>query len=378
MKGVLSSYPQDLRELIKQLRKAHAYFGAQSILVELEYRHGYKQENLPSLSSIAAYLKQEGLTSKYESHSELPVLPRATPTYEHEQWQIDGRGNEEIDNVGTIAFLNIKDIFSSVYVACFPAKMKSSRGHPTMENYQTALRLGFLEFGLPRKIQVDHASVFYDNHSKSPFPTRFHLWLIALGVELVYSRVHRPTDQAKVERSHEILFNQTVRSHKTKDWKHLYRICQNRRKVLNEELPSSACDGKPPLKALPKAKHSGQIYTPQNEIILLDLKRIDMFLSKCTWFRKVASNKTVALARQVYYLKHAEPRTQLKITFCSSCRYFFFWNDKELLVDLKPIKGLDKAYLIGDLNKLFNTPNLQLPIPFDWSQKVSTTFLDDS
>ena len=133
-----------------------------------------------------------------------------------------------------------------------------------MENYQIALRLGFLDFGLPKKIQVDHASVFYDNHSKSPFPTRFHLWLIALGIELVYSRVHRPTDQAKVERSHEILFNQTVRSHKAEDWKHLYEICQNRRKVLNEEFPSSTCNGKPPLKAFPKAKHSGKIYAPQS------------------------------------------------------------------------------------------------------------------
>lgn len=375
-KGVLSTYPLELRQLIKQIRKRYDRFGAKSILTELEYRYGYKKENLPSRSSVASYLEQEGLTLSYEPHSKLPITPRANPTHEHEQWQIDGRGNEEIDKVGTVAFLNIKDVFSSVYVACFPAKMKSKNGHPTMDHYQMAVRLGFLEFGLPKKIQTDHASAFYDNHSKSPFPTRFHLWLIALGIQLVYSRVHRPTDQAKVERAHEILFNQTVRSHQLKDWKHLFEVCQNRRKILNTELPSSACQEKPPLEAFPKAKHSGRIYTPQQEINLLNLDRVYQFLAQCTWFRRVSKTKSLTLAKQGYYLAHATPGEQLKITFCPTCKYFFFWNDKELLVDLKPIKGLSKAYLIGHLNQLFNTPNLQLPIPFDWEQVVSTTFLD--
>jgi hypothetical protein len=49
---------------------------------------------------------------------------------------------------------------------------------------------------LPRQISFDRGTVFFDNTTTSPFPTRLHLWLLSLGVEVSFTRVRRPTDHA--------------------------------------------------------------------------------------------------------------------------------------------------------------------------------------
>lgn len=313
----------------------------------------------------------------YEKHSDLPVPPYFTLSRPHELWQLDGRGNEDVKGVGLIALLNIKDVFSAVYVSCFPAQMKSMQGHPDTDSYQMALRHGFHKFGLPDQIQCDHASVFHDNRSKSPFPTRLHLWLIGLGIELLYSRVHQPTDQANVERSHQILFNQTVRSAKPyKNWKHFYEKCQKRLHVLNNELPSRSSNELPPLKCHPGAQHSGKWYFAQKEGDLLNMDNVWLYLATCKWYRMVASNKTVSLGGQVYYIPNTKPREQLVISFCSQCKFLMFRNAENVLINISPISGIDKSVLIGKMNDFFNVPALQLKIPFYWNDEVCTNFLD--
>lgn len=363
----MSTFPESLKTRIKDMRKNNEGYGAETILAELVHKHGYMKTELPNRSTLATFLKQEDFVKQYEPHRDLPV-PRANhPKAAHELWQLDGRGNESVQGVGAVALLDIKDIYSKTYITCFPAKMKSIQGHPNTSDYQTALRLGFTEYGLPKRIQVDHASVFYDNNSKSPFPTQLHLWLLGLGIELFYSRVHRPTDQAHVERSHEILFKQILEGNpEFESWTQLYNKCTHRRFFLNNLLPSTSCNNQAPLKACPQAIHSGKFYNPIHEQKILRMDRIYNYLAKCTWFRRVASNKTISLGGQVYYLAGAKAKEQLEITFCSICKHLMFHNDKELLVAMLPIKNISTNYLMGNLGNLNQIPGLQLPIPFDW------------
>lgn len=376
-KGVLSTYSESLRNLIKQIRRKEPGFGAKSIKAALIHQYEYSEQELPSVSRIAAYLTALGFSQEYEKHNPLPKPSIVSPEIAHDLWQLDGRGNEFVPNVGAVALLDIKDVFSHAYIACFPALMKSMQGHPNTDDYQVALRLGFMEFGLPKRLQTDHASVFIDNNSKSPFPTRLHLWLIGLGIKLFFSRVHQPTDQAIVERSHQVLYNQILcGTTPFKDWEHLFDKCQKRRFALNYQIDSDACNNQPPLIAQPKAKQSDKDYSWQKEEDMIQLSRIYQFLAKGKWFRKVAANKMVFLGGQSYYIKNAQPKEQLQITFCSCCQQLLFQNDKELFVALLPIKGICKKSLMGNRAQNFNVPNVQLKIPFDWSQKVDTTFRD--
>lgn len=375
----MSSFPTWIVSQILTMRKYHEGWGALTLLSELKADQRFANHRLPSKSTIGRLLKEQGLTKKYEPNNPLPLKPCKKPKEHHELWQIDGKGNVLVKPIGGIAMLNIKDIYSGCYVACFPSLMKNMNGHPNRSDYQTALRLGFLQHGLPQRVQTDHAGVFYDNSAKSPFPTTLHLWLIGLGINPCFSRVHQPKDQSQVERAHQTIHNQIIRRKESyTNWEHLFEWCEKRRRRLNEVIPSRSTDNKPPLIKYPEAKHSGRYYQIQKEARLIDLKKVYAFLAQGKWYRKVASNNNVKLGGHVYYIPKVKPGEQLQVTFCMQDQHLEFQNDNELLIKRIPIKGITHEILMGNLEKYSKFPALQLEIPFNWeAQKVSTTFWDN-
>jgi transposase InsO family protein len=378
--GAMSSFSGSLIQRIEQMRKQHRGWGPTTILAELKYEGQWSQEELPSRSTIGRLLQQQKWSRTYEPNVALPVEDCTKAKRCHSLWQVDGQGNSSVAGIGTIAMLNIKDVFSSLYVCSFPARMKSKHGHPCTSDYQTAMRLGFVHHGLPKRLQSDHASVFYENKSKSPFPTLFCLWLVSLGIEPCFSRVHMPTDQAKVEKAHQTLFDQVLyRREDYQNWEQLFEQTQLRRSRLNEVIPSTATDNQPPLEKYPKAKHSGRFYHLHQEAKLINLNRVYNFLAKGKWYRKVASSRTVSLGRQVYYISGAKPREQLLITFRKKDQHLVFQNDKELVLTTLPIKGISCESLMGDLEQTAQFPNFQLELPLYWeAQKLNTTFSDST
>ncbi len=376
-RGPMGSFDKALVGELDRLRSQCPGWGAGTLLAELGRTGRWAKEELPGRSTVCLYLRENKLTRAYEPHVELPAEPLKKATRCHSLWQIDGQGNVHVANVGAVAMLNLVDVVSKVHVASFPAAMKSMQGHPCGNDYQAAMRLGFIQHGRPLRVQSDHASVFYDNGHKSPFPTVFFLWLTALGIQPCFSRVHRPTDQGQVERSHQTVFNQVLKGRGYRNWGHLFEEAQKRRCALNGIVPNSACGNMPPLKKYPKAKHSGRFYHPHRENGLLDLDRVYGALAKGKWFRRVAGNRTVTLGGHYYYVPGTKQGEQLLITFCKKKRELLFRNDKELLVARIPVKGISKERLMGDLGLLARFPSLQLEIPFDWKAiKVNTTLSD--
>ena len=193
--GALSSYPAEITSAIHNLRKSNAGWGPITIREELQKLKGFSVDTFPSSSSIGRYLKEKGLAKPYERNSPLPCDLPISVNAPHDLWQLDAEGSKSFEGIGQIAILNAKDICSKAHLVGYPAIMLGPFGHPTAADYQVALRYAFTEFGLPKAVQVDHASVFYDNRSKSPFPQRFHLWLVALDIKMCFSRVHTRVDQ---------------------------------------------------------------------------------------------------------------------------------------------------------------------------------------
>ena len=117
--------------------------------------------------------------------------------------------------------------------------------------------------GLPRRISFDHGTVFYDNTSPSPFPTRLHLWLLALGIEVCFIRKRCPTDHAKIERTHQTMTLQALLGQRWPDQTALWAGLDARRAILNQSIPSCVLHGRASLQAYPKAAHSGHSYRPE-------------------------------------------------------------------------------------------------------------------
>ncbi len=62
------------------------------------------------------------------------------------------------------------------------------------------MRGWFERWGRPQQIQFDHGQPWCSRASN--LPSLFELWLVGLGIEVVWSRPRYPQDNGIVERSH--------------------------------------------------------------------------------------------------------------------------------------------------------------------------------
>ncbi len=371
---VLPTFGTDIRHVILDMREQHPGWGAKTIHTELSLDPRYQQVKLPSIRSIGTLLKSAGLVRSYEKHVPIPNTERCVAQRAHQSWQLDAQGNFLLAGVGPIAMLNIKDVYSKVYCMAYPNQKKSVHGYSTRLDYQCALRLAFMEYGLPQCIQTDHESIFHENKGKSPFPTLFHLWLAGLGIAKTFSRIKQPTDQALVERMHQTIEQQVASKKQYSNWEEFFHMCQNRRKFLNRDFACSSLGDKSPLDAYPEARHSGRYYHPTHEEKLLRLDRIYDLLSAGKWYRKASKTRSVTLGGEVYYVSRARPNSEVCITFDSRTRMLNFHDHKEVCFQQLPIKGICKKRIMGDV--FWKLVNVQLELPFFWdTQKLDTTFL---
>jgi transposase len=368
--GALSSYPSRLRETLRVWRISRTGWGPKTLRAELEADESFEGQRLPSLSAIANYLKELELTRPYERHSELPQPKTQVANAAHEEWEMDSRGQEYVPDVGMIALINLCDVFSKVKVISYPSLVGQKRAtrRPRTEDYQLVLRLSFTEWGLPDRIAVDHDSVFYDNTCKSPFPTRFHLWLLALGVDLSFGRHGCPTDQGTVERSHQTWAWQALEGQTYAEWGQVRAYLEQRRHFLNYRLPCRTLGDLPPLMAHPEALSPRRLYRPEWEMELLDLSRIYAYLAKGQWFRQVSQVGTVSLGGQIYGLGVTWSRESIEIAFDPDEQLLIFRSaDGEQRIQL-PLQGISTATLAGELGPLVNLDHFQLALPFTWDE----------
>jgi len=368
--GALSSYPSRLRETLRAWGIDHPGWGPKTLRAELEGDESFKGQRLPSLSGIANFLKEQDLTRTYERHSELPQPESQAASAPHEEWEMDSRGQEYVPDVGVIALIDLSDEFSKVKVISYPCLVGQKRAtrRPRTEDYQLVLRLAFTEWGLPDRIAVDHDSVFYDNTCKSPFPTRFHLWLLALGVDLAFGRPGQPTDQATVERSHQTWAWQALEGQTFADWDRVRAYLEQRRHFLNYRLPCRTLGDLPPLVAHPEALQPRRLYRPEWEMELLDLSRVYVYLSEGQWFRQVSQVGTVSLGRQTYGLGVTWSRESVEVTFDSADRQLVFRSADGKQEKRLPLQGVSTTDLMGEMGPLVNLDHFQLALPFTWDE----------
>jgi hypothetical protein len=359
--GPLGSIAPALRDAILAMRRSHPGWGADTILAELRTDPLWAEQKLPSRARIAALFKHAKLTRRYNRHTDLPEPAAAPEGRPHDQWELDAQGPVLVENLGKVCLVNVIDTTSRLKVESYPCVDTTN---PPLETYQLVLRRAFLATGLPRKISFDRGTVFFDNTTTSPYPTRLHLWLLALGVEVGFTRIRRPTDHAHVERVHQTMTLQALLGQSWSDRVALWTGLDARRAMLNRHIPCRTLGGQAPLHAYPQAGHTGRFYRPEWEAELLDLDRVYRYLATCRWFRRVAGNGSVALGGIYYYINPKYGGRAIEVKFDGE-RALFRGQVAGVAEPIEIIpRGLTKEALMGEASAIAALPAYQLALPF--------------
>ena len=147
----------------------------------------------------------------------------------------------------------------------------------------------FARWGLPQAVRVDNG---YPWGTPRDLPTELALWLIGLGVEVIWNPPAQPQENPKVERCQGVT-DAWSEPHSCAgpaeltdrlDW-----VCRTQR----EEYPSIR--GMSRIAAFPQLLVPRRPYDPAHESTLWELDRVDQWLSRGSWVRRVAKTGVIAM-----------------------------------------------------------------------------------
>jgi transposase len=359
--GPLGTFPLEVRDELEKMRKAHPGWGPVTLVEELARDSRFFGLRLPSRAQVATFLKAKDLVRPYQRRAGLPPAKAPEAKQVHEEWEMDAQGAQRVDSVGQVSVVNIVDVVSRLKVNSYPHL--GARG-PGGRDYQLVLRVAFVEYGLPVRISLDHDSAFFDNTSASPYPSRLHLWLTALDIQVVFIQKAPPLEHAKIERNHQTMSAQAILGQTWTDRSALWQGLDQRREFLNTCYPSKTLHYQAPLDAYPQAAHSGRPYRPEWEEQMLDLQRVYTLLAQGRWFRETNCHGEFWLGLQRYNAGRKCAKSTLEITFDPAQLEFVSQKLGTDEVRRFEVKGLTKTDLMGELTPFARFPVYQLALPF--------------
>ena len=362
-KGALASVSVEVRDALLELREKHPGWGPQTLKLEIAKDVRFAGLKIPSRARIAAYLKERGKVRKYERQEDLPEPHEQPVQRPHQEWEMDAQGVTTVAGLGKVSFINLLDVYSHVSIdshAC-PNVI-----HAKSQEYQQVLRRAFTRYGMPEQISLDHDSAFYDNKSASPFPSVIHLWLIGLGIQVRFIHKRPPLEHARIERHHQTIAGQAFSGQTFADVAALQRSLQARMLFINQEYPTLALNGVPPLQAFPQARHSGRPYLPTEEERLLDMQRIYAYLQTGRWFRQISSVGVFSLGGYSYSTTTQFADQMIEVTFNPATRKLSCLPEKASTAFLFDIQGLTQSALMGTALTLSGYLPYQMALPLTY------------
>jgi transposase InsO family protein len=164
---------------------------------------------------------------------------------------------------------------------------------------QAQLREAFGHWGIPRCVRVDNG---WPWGSTGELPTDLALWLIGLGVEVIWNPPRCPQANGVVEQS-QGTGKRWAEPETCRDITELRRRLQEQDRIQRELYPS--INGRSRMEAFPELKHSGRAYRPEDEASQWDLSRVLNALAGHVLVRRVDGSGTISLYNRNRYVGKA-------------------------------------------------------------------------
>ena len=205
------------------VRDEHPAWGARKIVRVLQ-REGV---DAPAVSTVHAILQRH----------ERIVAPiggaRATTRFEkpaaNQLWQMDFKGWVKLVDSSICHPLTVVDDHSR-FALCLRA-CDNQQG----ETVKALIENTFRHYGLPDAIYVDNGSPW--GNSSGHKWTRFGVWLLKLGVEVIHSRPYHPQGRGKNERFHRTLNQEVFAFERFADQAAVQRAFDRWRDIYNFDRP---------------------------------------------------------------------------------------------------------------------------------------------
>lgn len=217
-----------------ELRRRHPNWGPKKLKPLLEQRHpGWRA---PSESTLGDILNRNGLV-KAKSRLSRPRPPHQAPVVRSEcpndVWTMDYKGEFLLGNRQYCYPFTTMDLKSRYLLGC------DGRPSTQLDGTQESLKKLFLDYGLPRAVLHDGGPPFASNAIGGL--SRFSVWLIRLGIEVLITQPASPWQNGAHERMHRTLKQQTARPPKA-SFRAQQQCFDRFREEFNQLRPHEALD----------------------------------------------------------------------------------------------------------------------------------------
>lgn len=187
-------------------------------------------------------------------------------------------------------------------------------------------RRTFARWGLPDRVRVDNG---YPWGTPRDLPSELALWLIGLGVEPIWNPAGQPTCNPRVERCNG-LTQQWGELHRCADGDEAAAALAEVARIQREEYP--AIRGRTRLEAFPRLAVPRRAYRRADEGAMWDLSRVDAFLARGCWRRRVDCNGRISIYGHGRSVGRAWAHQEVVLRFeASSRRWMVSDRDGELI-----------------------------------------------
>jgi hypothetical protein len=174
----------------------------------------------------------------------------------------------------------------------------------------------FTRWGLPQTVRVDNG---YPWGTPRDLPTELALWLIGLGVEVIWNPPAQPRENPKVERCHGVA-DAWAEPHTCAEPAQLKDRLDWTCRTQCHDYPS--IHGASRVEAFPELLNSVRGYQPSQELELWKLERVDQWLSQGVWFRHVGKTGVISMYGHCRSLGRKYTGQEVVVRFDAAKRYW--------------------------------------------------------
>jgi hypothetical protein len=261
--------------------------------------HNFSKRSLPHTRTLQRWFAHAGLNQPPKAHRHCEYHRADFP---HDVWQMDAVEKFPLANGRLVSWLRIVDEHTGAVLSTTIFDRGTFSQVPANRT-QAALRDTFTTWGLPGALRVDNGPPW---GSWGDLPTALALWLLGLGVEVIWNPPRRPRYNAVVE-CFQRVGQRWLEPRSCSSVRELQQKANRLDRLQREEYPVVA--GKTRMEVYPKLVHSGAAYNLAWERSHWSLAKVTEYLASHSVSRQVDSKGMISLYNRTRYVGRQHNKT---------------------------------------------------------------------